>query len=152
MIKRLFTALFLGLLLAAAATPRTWAENLCDLNQGSVGPRSLTEACDAAGKAITKQPMKTLQRVVVEQQVRALARFLRKTPEASKIGSFVYTPVATEFLQLCCSCIPNKTCSATVPGNVCSLPNSDGSCPGGTLRTICTLGPTSQDDVCDSVD
>jgi hypothetical protein len=108
--------------------------------------------CAAARQAIDRKSINTLRQVIREQQRHSLVEFLRKTPAAAQIDTFVYAPPEPlTFMQFCCTCVPGKTCSAQVPTYVCTMPDN-GTCPAGTLRTICEIGKNPSEDVCDSID
>jgi hypothetical protein len=138
-------------LMSLPVSAEEWVEE-CNLTPSDdlVATDYESPLCTAAREALNQQKIKTLQRVIKEQQVRSLAKFLSATPAANGI-SFTYAPLETSFEQYCCSCVPGKTCSVTVIGDVCT-PAVNGSCPAGNLRTICTIDAVADDDVCDSID
>lgn len=170
----IFIVMFAGLLTfmpsASQAEPQTMCEVViskngetaqvpcCDLTlssrdsrtNGSVAPYPGVD-CDLAQKRVNVPAYDSLQRVLAKNVSRQIARFLRANPTSPIRGFTIEQPFYT-FQALCCTCIPNETCSTHNPHSVCSFPDAGGMCPTGTLRTVCTFGDHPQEDVCTSVD
>lgn len=106
--------------------------------------------CDLASEAVETDEIRTLQRIVIEKQVSALARLMAAERRTASIDEFVYDPGPLTIVRLCCTCVPGDTCSVNDVFDVCE-PATGTQCPAGTIRTLCT-GSSPNDAFCTGID
>jgi hypothetical protein len=108
------------------------------------------DPCAAIEEEINRQPIETLERVLIAKRLRTIAQFLRANPEVV-IPSFTYVPQVRTVSQWCCSCVPGQTCSSSILEDVCTF-NPDGeACPAGELRALCDFFG-EQGQLCTAID
>jgi hypothetical protein len=162
LITRVFAV---ALLLAVFATPVVVADELCEVTSPdgtvvfvpcceiTVDGSDQSEDCQAVAAALDSAEINALEDAVARNNLHKLAKFLRANPSIP-YGAFTIEPPLQELLLRCCSCVPGKSCSVNLNWDVCTVPNNDGTCPAGTLRTICSTDPSGEGPVleCTSVD
>ena len=96
--------------------------------------------CELAKSAINNRSLAEVQYSIQRRLTLSVAKFLRANPGPVGFGFTVKQPTYT-LETYCCTCVPGENCSALI-ADVCTA-TTDGMCPSGTLRTVCSYSADS---------
>jgi len=153
--KRIVPWLFAMLLLSGITAAPAHAQELCQItgHDGTIyygpcckipdGSSYAADVCSTASKALDKEEIEALERVLLNMKTKRVVQTLRRNPSLPLIG-FQIAGQVLELFPICCECSDGEggACSFN-----CEPPDSNGICPAGfPIRVLCSSADCTEID------